>query len=61
MLKVKVTQVKSQIHRPERQKRTLTALGLGKINKTKVHNANSAILGMLNAVSHLVKIEEVKD
>jgi large subunit ribosomal protein L30 len=61
MLKVKVTQVKSQIDRPERQKRTLKALGLGRINKTRVHNANAAILGMLNAVSHLVKIEEVKD
>jgi large subunit ribosomal protein L30 len=61
MLKVKVTQVKSQIDRPERQKRTLKALGLGRINKTKIHNVNPAILGMLNAVSHLVKIEEVKD
>ncbi|MCS6903882.1 MAG: 50S ribosomal protein L30 [Bacteroidia bacterium] len=60
-VKVKVTQIKSQIDQPQRQKRTLAALGLGKINKSRIHVVNPAIWGMLNAVSHLVRIEEVKE
>lgn len=58
-MKVKVTQVKSLISRPQRQKDTMKALGLGKINKSIVHNVNPQVLGMIKAISHLVKVEEV--
>lgn len=59
MSKIKVTQVKSGIDRPERQKRTLKALGLRKMNASVEVEATPQILGMVNAVHHLVKVEEV--
>ncbi|HTM67248.1 MAG TPA: 50S ribosomal protein L30 [Flavipsychrobacter sp.] len=59
MAKIKVTQVKSGIDRPERQKRTLKALGLRKLNASVEVEATPQILGMVNAVNHLVKVEEV--
>jgi large subunit ribosomal protein L30 len=59
MNKVKVTQVKSVIDRPERQKRTMQALGLTKMNRTVEKEATPQILGMITKVSHLVKVEEV--
>ncbi|MEM0995653.1 MAG: 50S ribosomal protein L30 [Bacteroidota bacterium] len=58
MVKIKITQVRSVINRPQRQKDTIEALGLGKINRTVIHNATPQIIGMAKAVSHLVKIEE---
>jgi len=58
MKKVKITQVKSGIDRSERQKQTLIALGLRKINATKEVEATPQILGMINKVAHLVKVEE---
>lgn len=58
MKKIKVTQVKSVIDRSERQKRTMIALGLKKINSTVEVEATPQILGMVNKVSHLVKVEE---
>ncbi|MBS1688607.1 MAG: 50S ribosomal protein L30 [Bacteroidetes bacterium] len=60
MAKIKVTQIKSGIDRPERQKRTLVALGLRKLNKTVEVEATPQILGMVKTVHHLVKVEEVK-
>jgi large subunit ribosomal protein L30 len=60
MSKIKVTQIKSGIDRPEFQKRTLIALGLRKLNKSVEVEATPAILGMVRTVSHLVKVEEVK-
>ncbi len=60
MKKIKITQVKSGIDRPERQKQTLVALGLNKLNASKEVEATPQILGMVNKVSHLVKVEEVK-
>ncbi|HTN16476.1 MAG TPA: 50S ribosomal protein L30 [Chitinophagaceae bacterium] len=60
MPKIKVTQVKSGIDRPEFQKRTLIALGLRKMNKSVEVEATPAILGMVRTVNHLVKVEEVK-
>jgi large subunit ribosomal protein L30 len=57
MAKIKVTQVKSGIDRPERQKRTLKALGLRKLHATVEVEATPQILGMVNAVNHLVKVE----
>jgi large subunit ribosomal protein L30 len=59
MAKIRVTQVRSRIGRPERQKRTLDALGLHKMHQSVEHESNSAILGMVTAVSHLVKVEEI--
>lgn len=60
MARIKITQIKSTIKRPEDQKRTIKALGLGKINRTVEKNATPAILGMVNKVSHLVVVEELQ-
>lgn len=59
MKKIKITQVKSSIDRPERQKLTLRALGLTKMNASKEVEATPAILGMIRKVEHLVAVEEV--
>lgn len=59
MEKIKITQVRSGIGRPLRQKRTLEALGLKRIRHTVEHTATPQILGMVNKVKHLVTIEEV--
>jgi len=60
MKKIKVTQVRSKIRRPQNQKRTLEALGLRKIDQVVEHDATAAILGMVNKVQHLVSVEEIK-
>lgn len=57
MSKVKITQVKSSIDRPERQKATLRALGLNKISQSVEHEGTPQILGMIKKIAHLVKIE----
>lgn len=59
MPKLKITQVKSTIDRPKRQKATMEALGLRKISHSVVHEATPQILGMVNKVNHLIKVEEV--
>ncbi|MEY2647230.1 MAG: 50S ribosomal protein L30 [Sediminibacterium sp.] len=59
MKKIKITQVKSGIDRSERQKQTLIALGLKKLNASREVEATPQILGMINKVNHLVKVEEV--
>ncbi len=59
MKKIKITQVKSGIDRPERQKLTLKALGLNKMNVSKEVEATPQILGMVKKVNHLIKIEEL--
>jgi large subunit ribosomal protein L30 len=59
MKKIKITQVKSGIDRSERQKQTLLALGLKKLNASREVEATPQILGMVNKVSHLVKVEEL--
>jgi large subunit ribosomal protein L30 len=58
--KIKITQVRSLIHRPEGQKRTIKALGLYRMHHTVTHEATPQILGMTNKVKHLVNVEEVK-
>lgn len=58
MAKIRVTQVKSAIKRPQNQKRTLTALGLRKIGQVVEHDSTPNILGMINKVKHLVSTEE---
>ena len=59
MKKIKITLVKSPIDRPERQKQTLKALGLNKMNSTKEVEATPQILGMVRKVEHMVSVEEV--
>lgn len=60
MAKIKITQVKSVIDRPERQKKTMVALGLKKMHATVEVEATPQILGMVTKVNHLVKVEDVK-
>jgi large subunit ribosomal protein L30 len=59
MTKIKVKQVRSQIGRPADQKKTLVALGLGKMNRTVEHEATPQILGMINKIGHLLQVEEI--
>lgn len=58
-MKVRVTQIKSGIGRTLRQKQTLESLGLRKINQVKEHELTPQIQGMIDKVSHLVKVEEI--
>jgi large subunit ribosomal protein L30 len=60
MSKVKITQVKSSIDRSKRQKDTLIALGLRKMNASVVKEVTPQIKGMIDKVAHLVNVEEVK-
>lgn len=60
MAKLKITQVRSRIGATQRQKSNLDALGLRKINQTVEHEDSAVIMGMLDKVKHLVKIESVK-
>ena len=57
MQKLKVTLVKSPIHRPKDQKATVIAIGIRKMNGSVVVEANSAMVGMIEKVKHLVKVE----
>ena len=56
--KVIITQVKSTISQTLRQKRTISALGLGKINKSIEKELSPQIEGMISKVNHLVKVKE---
>ncbi len=58
MAKVKITQVKSLIDRSQRQKDTVKALGLKRINHSVIKELNPQIQGMVDKVAHLVKVEE---
>jgi large subunit ribosomal protein L30 len=58
MAKVKITQVRSRIGSTKRQKRTLDALGLRRLNKSIEVEDTPQIMGMVNKVRHLVKVEE---
>ncbi len=58
MSKIKITQIRSVIDRPKRQKLTIEALGLGRPNWFIIHNDTPQIRRMANKVSHLVKVEE---
>lgn len=60
MATLKIKQVKSQIKRPARQKKTLQALGLRKMNQVVEHEDTPQIKGMVSTVAHLVEVEEVK-
>jgi large subunit ribosomal protein L30 len=58
MGKVIIKQVKSGIDRPDRQKRTLKALGLRKLNHSVEKEATPQIMGMVRKVQHLVEVEK---
>ncbi|HPQ21549.1 MAG TPA: 50S ribosomal protein L30 [Saprospiraceae bacterium] len=58
MARVKLTQVKSTIDQPKRQKATIAALGIKKMNHSVEKELTPQIQGMINKVSHLLKIEE---
>jgi len=60
MAKIRITQVKSKIGRPEKQKRTILALGLKKMNHSIEHEVTPQLMGMIKKVEHLLKVEEVK-
>jgi len=60
MSKILVKQIRSVIDRPKDQKLTIEALGLGRPNWEKVHNDTPQIRGMINKVTHLVTVEEIK-
>lgn len=59
MEKIKITLTRSLIGRPEDQRATVKALGLGKTNTSVVKEASPAILGMVRKVEHLVTVESV--
>ena len=56
---LRITLVRSTIGRPSVQGRTVKALGLRKLNSTVVRPDNPSIRGMVNSISHLVKVEEL--
>ena len=56
MAKIKIKQVKSRINRPARQKKTLEALGLRKMNQVVEKEDTPQVLGMINQVRHLVEV-----
>lgn len=58
MAKLKITQVRSVIRKPERQKRTMRALGLRRMHQSVVHTDTPQLRGMLARVHHLVTVEE---
>ena len=58
MAKISVTLKSSIIGSTKRQKATVKALGLGKINSTVVHEDNPQILGMIAKINHLVTVEQ---
>ena len=57
--KLKITQIKSTIDRNKKQKLTMAALGIRKLNHSAEHDDNPVIRGMIRKVSHLVKVEEL--
>ena len=59
MAKIKVTLVKSIIGSEKSQKATVEALGIKKLNHSAEHEATPAVMGMVNKVKHLVKVEEI--
>ena len=59
MEKYKITQVKSTIDRTEDQKRTVRALGFTKLHQSREVEGTPQIMGMINKVAHLLKVEKI--
>ena len=60
MSKIKITQIKSFIKKPKNQKLTLKALGLKKIGQSVIHEKSNVIVGMIEKVKHLIKVEKIQ-
>lgn len=60
-MKLKVTQRRSGIGRPQKQRDTLRGLGLGKLNSTRILEDTPSVRGMINKISHLVEWEQIND
>jgi len=58
--RIRIKLVRSVIGRLPEQRRTVKALGLKKMNSSVEQEMTPVIMGMVNAVSHLVKVEEIK-
>lgn len=58
MKKLKITQVRSYIGRPEKQRRVLRSLGLGRMHRSVVLADRPEVRGMIGKVTHLVAVEE---
>lgn len=58
--KIKITQVRSIIGRPEKHRRIIEALGIKRNQTSVIHNDTPQIRGMTFKVRHLVTVEEVK-
>jgi large subunit ribosomal protein L30 len=58
MATIKIKQVRSAIKRPERQKRTIKALGFSRLNQVIEKEATPQILGMIKKVEHLIQVVE---
>lgn len=61
MAKLRITYIKSAIGYNAKQKATIQALGLRRLHQTVEHEDTSVILGMVNKVSHLVRVETVEE
>ncbi len=59
MAKIRITQVKSTIKRPDNQKKIIKSLGLGKINRSVEKEQDDCLDGAIRKVSHLVKVENI--
>ena len=59
MAQIRITQIRSGIDRPERQKRTLLALGLKKLHQSVIQEDTPQVLGMVKKIPHLVKVEQL--
>jgi len=57
--KLRITQIRSQINRPLVQKRTIEALGIQKLNRPVEVIGTPQIMGMIDTVKHLLKVEEI--
>ena len=57
--RLRVTQKRGAIGRQKRQKLTLRALGIRRMNHSVVHNDSPQIRGMIRAVGHLIDVEEI--
>jgi len=61
MTKIRITQFKSSIGASKAQKRIIESLGLGKLNRPVIHDSRPEILGMVNKLQHLVRVEQVNE
>ena len=61
MAQLKITWTKSCIGKPQNQRRVVNALGLRRLHHTVIHGDTPTIRGMVNKISHLLKVEELAE